>query len=36
MHGRMKVLGLKNRIETLSHLFGILADAHINVDMIVK
>jgi len=37
MHvARMKVLGLKNRIETLSHLFGILADAHINVDMIVQ
>lgn len=37
MHvARIKVLGLENRIETLSRLFGILGDAHINVDMIVQ
>ncbi|MDN4592627.1 aspartate kinase [Polycladomyces subterraneus] len=33
---RIKVLGLPNRVETLSRLFGLLADAHINVDMIVQ
>ncbi|MBA4494610.1 aspartate kinase [Paenactinomyces guangxiensis] len=33
---RIKVLGLPNRENTLTRLFACLADAHINVDMIVQ
>lgn len=33
---RIKILGLPNEHESLSNLFGGLADAHINVDMIVQ
>jgi aspartate kinase len=33
---RIKVLGLPNREDTLTRLFGCLAEAHINVDMIVQ
>lgn len=33
---RVKVLGLPNKSDTLSLLFGTLADAHINVDIIVQ
>jgi aspartate kinase len=33
---RIKVLGLPNHEETLTRLFGLLAEAHINVDIIVQ
>lgn len=33
---RIKVLGLPNHEDTLPHLFGLLAESHINVDMIVQ
>jgi aspartate kinase len=33
---RIKVLGLPNREDTLTRLFGLLADSHINVDIIVQ
>ncbi|WP_124727006.1 aspartate kinase [Staphylospora marina] len=33
---RIKVLGLPNRVDTLPRLFGLLAEKHINVDIIVQ
>jgi aspartate kinase len=33
---RVKVMGLPNRVDTLTRLFGRLAEAHINVDIIVQ